>query len=343
MAQLQEKLAAFGYDPGPVDGRFGTLTEEAVFQLQADYHLRQDGIAGRQVAHLLGAGLPAALRAVHPAPGTRLVIPVRPVLVAVGDETLAPERLKALEQVLRAHRNQVTALVAPWFHLTPEGGVEGRVEPALWELASDQRLPFVARLRVAAPDGLVPTGRQRRQGLAELARAVARYHLPALYLAFDPLVSGERYPAAALATALRRVLPPFTLLHLEVPGPPASTGGDEAPDPGGEARALADLAEVDRLVLRFTGPPAETDRPVVRRLIRRHPSYRILLGLPAAGYRADLTARLSLVTRLALAGVVLWEVAAGQEAVFRAMADLFSVQGSQAWAAGRRNIHEPQA
>lgn len=377
MAQLQQKLADLGYYPGPVDGRFGLLTEEALFQLQMDFRLRPDGVAGRQVAQLLEAGLSAGLRLVHTAApgedlyglaerfgvsptllqtsagrrvpaggrrwgrplesGTRLVIPIRPVFAVVGEV----EEADRLRRALIRQRRQITALVAPVLKLKGEGLSGGKPDTVWWELAKELSLPLLARVEVETPDGLAPTGRRRRQGVAELAQAVARYRWPAVQLSFAELAPGERYAAAGFATALRRILPASTQVWLEVPAPSAGTAAGGATE---ERLAAADLAAVDRLVLRLPPePPEGGDRPLVRRLLLRHPCYRLLLGLPATGFRAALASRLSLVTRLALSGVVLWEAAAAEGAVFRAMADLFSVQTSQAWAAGRRNIRRARA
>ena len=44
--QLQQALEDLGYDPGAVDGRFGSMTESAVKAFQADRGLDVDGIVG---------------------------------------------------------------------------------------------------------------------------------------------------------------------------------------------------------------------------------------------------------------------------------------------------------
>jgi peptidoglycan hydrolase-like protein with peptidoglycan-binding domain len=44
--RVQYRTSAVGYDPGGVDGRFGSRTEAAVRQLQHDAHLVVDGIVG---------------------------------------------------------------------------------------------------------------------------------------------------------------------------------------------------------------------------------------------------------------------------------------------------------
>jgi TPR repeat protein len=65
---LQRHLAAAGFSPGPIDGRYGPLTERAVRRLQAVRHLRVDGVAGQQT---LGQ-LRRALRShIHHRPSSR--------------------------------------------------------------------------------------------------------------------------------------------------------------------------------------------------------------------------------------------------------------------------------
>jgi peptidoglycan hydrolase-like protein with peptidoglycan-binding domain len=50
---LQHRLVRAGYAPGPIDGRYGPRTEQAVSHFQAAHGLQVDGIAGAQtLAHL---------------------------------------------------------------------------------------------------------------------------------------------------------------------------------------------------------------------------------------------------------------------------------------------------
>merc|ERR1719387_2029718 len=46
VAQLQNALSIFGYQPGALDGKFGPKTEAAVKGFQAFANLKVDGIAG---------------------------------------------------------------------------------------------------------------------------------------------------------------------------------------------------------------------------------------------------------------------------------------------------------
>jgi peptidoglycan hydrolase-like protein with peptidoglycan-binding domain len=55
---LQRRLRSLGQRPGPVDGRFGPLTEAAVERLQSDSGLSVDGIVGPQTRRTLNAEAP---------------------------------------------------------------------------------------------------------------------------------------------------------------------------------------------------------------------------------------------------------------------------------------------
>jgi peptidoglycan hydrolase-like protein with peptidoglycan-binding domain/TPR repeat protein len=69
--RLQRELAIAGYAPGPIDGRYGPLTERAVMRFQADRRLTVDGIAGPQTLGRLQTALVRVRR-----PTTR--VPSRP-------------------------------------------------------------------------------------------------------------------------------------------------------------------------------------------------------------------------------------------------------------------------
>jgi len=51
---LQTQLKARGFDPGPIDGDFGTGTEQAVRAFQQAQGLEVDGVVGAQTASALG-------------------------------------------------------------------------------------------------------------------------------------------------------------------------------------------------------------------------------------------------------------------------------------------------
>lgn len=50
---LQRKLMARGINPGPVDGLFGTKTEDAVRRFQERHDLQVDGIVGPRTVETL--------------------------------------------------------------------------------------------------------------------------------------------------------------------------------------------------------------------------------------------------------------------------------------------------
>jgi len=52
--QVQEKLSAQGYDPGPVDGKMGPRTQQALKKLQEDRSLSTSGQLDQQTLATLG-------------------------------------------------------------------------------------------------------------------------------------------------------------------------------------------------------------------------------------------------------------------------------------------------
>ncbi|MDK2784743.1 MAG: spore germination protein [Bacillota bacterium] len=60
VAELQATLARLGYDPGPIDGDFGRLTEQAVRLFQAHHGLVVDGVVGPATYAALRSQTPPA-------------------------------------------------------------------------------------------------------------------------------------------------------------------------------------------------------------------------------------------------------------------------------------------
>jgi hypothetical protein len=55
--QLQTALAELGYDPGPIDGDYGPLTQAAVVQFQTAQGLEPDGVVGPKTTAALNAAI----------------------------------------------------------------------------------------------------------------------------------------------------------------------------------------------------------------------------------------------------------------------------------------------
>ena len=54
VTQIQQRLTELGYNPGTVDGIYGTRTKNAVISFQRDYGLSDDGIVGPLTLEALG-------------------------------------------------------------------------------------------------------------------------------------------------------------------------------------------------------------------------------------------------------------------------------------------------
>jgi DNA invertase Pin-like site-specific DNA recombinase len=117
---LQRRLRTVGVDPGPVDGRFGPLTEAAVRRFQAARGLQVDGIVGPRTGPALGA--PVALArgsGVDLAHGSRRVRALQRHLRTVGiDPGPVDGRFGALTEAAvrrfqRARQLAVDGIVGP--------------------------------------------------------------------------------------------------------------------------------------------------------------------------------------------------------------------------------------
>src|SRR6185437_2975902 len=62
---VQRRLARAGFPPGPIDGRYGPLTQRAVIGFQAGHGLHVDGIAGPITRRALAGAEPV----LHPGAG----------------------------------------------------------------------------------------------------------------------------------------------------------------------------------------------------------------------------------------------------------------------------------
>lgn len=55
VSQVQQALASKGYDPGPVDGKMGKRTKNAIKDFQRNSNLKADGIVGQKTWSRLSA------------------------------------------------------------------------------------------------------------------------------------------------------------------------------------------------------------------------------------------------------------------------------------------------
>jgi peptidoglycan hydrolase-like protein with peptidoglycan-binding domain len=99
---LQRRLAAVGFAPGPIDGRYGLLTQHAVRRFQAAHGLQVDGIVGPATR----APLVAAARLVDQGSRHGSQPPVRAVhRTAPAHQTPATDRIPARHEVPATHHS----------------------------------------------------------------------------------------------------------------------------------------------------------------------------------------------------------------------------------------------
>jgi len=111
---IQQRLAALGYTPGPIDGIWGRQTQAAVRRFQEQHGLTVDGIVGPQTLHALGVrrhtSSPAAQ---HQLIRAWWVKPVQRSLGVSVDGVYGPKTRAAVRAFQRRKGLEVDGVVGP--------------------------------------------------------------------------------------------------------------------------------------------------------------------------------------------------------------------------------------
>ena len=117
---LQRHLTGLGFSPGPVDGRYGPLTEHAVIAFQAAHGLRTDGIAGPLTLAALTSAKPILQRGDgYTRGGSQSVRNLQRALAAAGfapghlDGRYGPLTEEAVRRYQAARHLQVDGIAGP--------------------------------------------------------------------------------------------------------------------------------------------------------------------------------------------------------------------------------------
>jgi N-acetylmuramoyl-L-alanine amidase len=95
--ELQTRLAALGFDPGPIDGRDGKLTKAATEAFQAKFGLVVDGIAGQQTQTALLQAVTPASPTAQPEPNKSAMGSPAPAAAGGAVVAMAPPNAATLE------------------------------------------------------------------------------------------------------------------------------------------------------------------------------------------------------------------------------------------------------
>jgi peptidoglycan hydrolase-like protein with peptidoglycan-binding domain len=169
--RLQRQLALAGDHPGPLDGRFGPLTEAAVIRFQTAHGLPVDGIVGPLTAGALQARWPglapgAGYRSVS---GSSAVRVLQRRLARRGfdpgpiDGRYGPHTMRAVARFQQAHRLAITGIAgartrAVLIRLTRRHHLKrSRVgAPVVSHPSSERPLPLAPAVRPADTTGHMP-------------------------------------------------------------------------------------------------------------------------------------------------------------------------------------------
>lgn len=118
--RLQRRLVAAGFPPGPIDGRYGVLTEQAVIGFQTAHGLQRDGIAGPVTRAALAVATPVLRPGTgYVRRGSGLVRTVQRELAAVGyspgpsDGRYGPRTERAIMRLQHARHLVTDGIAGP--------------------------------------------------------------------------------------------------------------------------------------------------------------------------------------------------------------------------------------
>jgi len=191
---LQRRLADAGFSPGPIDGRYGPRTEQAVMSLQAAYGLQIDGITGPRTMSALTAPIPTLYPGAGLESGGSAV--VRVLQRRLADAGFSPGPIDG-------RYGPRTELAVRRFQGEHRLRVDGIGGPTTLALVSAQRRPLQGSVR--------PTGEPRSRPPVAPQRAIPRQ----VVLASHPagvsgllwLLLGVAVALGLLAIGARRVRP----------------------------------------------------------------------------------------------------------------------------------------
>jgi len=251
---LQRRLAAAGSSPGPIDGRYGALTEAAVRRFQGAHGLPGTGIAGPRTLVLLGRPQPSVRRSSPrprtPAPSVRRSSP-RPQTPAPSVRRPSPRPQTPAPPATRSNLNvwQPGSTVAPALRKRPASTVR-KVVPGSARRPRSGSVPWtilVGGLALALALVLVARtlivslryARSRREGRSAVAQSAAREAKSVALEQASPTMMDRDHQAVA-STGRTQIHTNGHRAKANVPG--VGNGANSRLSPG-HADGLPELAE----------------------------------------------------------------------------------------------------